>query len=484
MNYEPVMGMGIHVELLTDSKVFCACPARFVQQPNAQTCPVCLGLPGVLPVLNRKAFELALRTALALRCEIPPTTKFDRKNYYYPDLPKNYQISQQYEPIGRNGALTIPVDGGTRDIGIDNLHLEEDAGKNLHPEEKGLRGSTLVDLNRAGLPLLEIVSKPEIRSVAELESYMETMRQVLRYIEVSDCRIQEGSIRFELNISLRPAGSQKLGTKVEVKNVASVKSVLRAAQYEIERQTDLLEGGKSVVQETRLWNEERGETRTMRTKETAMDYRYFPEPDLVPIGLSPEWLEEIRKSIPELPLARRSRLVREYGLPDYDAGVLVAEKSVADFFEDCNRIVRAPKALSNWIMTYLLRDMAGKGIEEVGRTPVSPAHLAELVRLVEDGTISGKIAKTVYDEMSESGSMPAEIVRRRGLVQITDESAITAAVEEAIAANPKAAEEFRDGKEKAIGRLVGHVMKATRGKANPQMVQDLIRARLRAGPGS
>jgi aspartyl-tRNA(Asn)/glutamyl-tRNA(Gln) amidotransferase subunit B len=405
-------------------------------------------------------------------------TKFDRKNYYYPDLPKNFQISQQYEPLGRNGVLTIPVDGTGRDIGIDNIHLEEDAGKNIHPEEKGLAGSTLVDLNRAGRPLLEIVSRPDIRNLEELESYMETMRQLLRYIEVSDCKIQEGSIRFELNISIRPEGSDRLGTKVEVKNVASVKSVLRAAEFEIERQSEILESGGHVTQETRLWNDEDAETRSMRTKETAMDYRYFPEPDLVPMEITPEWLEEIQNSIPELPIARRRRLAEQYGIPDYDAGVLTAEKSVANYFEECNQVYSAPKAFSNWIMTYLLRDMAEQGIEDARKTTITPQHLAELVQLVDKGTISSKIAKTVYEEMAKSGSMPGQIVQEKGLVQITDEGAIEAAVDEAIAANPKAAEEFRAGKEKAIGRLVGHVMKVTQGKANPQMVQGLIREKL------
>jgi len=478
MSYETVIGMEIHVELLTDSKVFCSCSAHFGDEPNAQTCPVCLGLPGTLPVLNRKAFELSVKTCLALLCDLPAVTKFDRKNYYYPDLPKNYQISQQYVPLGRDGWLTIPVDGGTRDIGMDNIHLEEDAGKNVHPTERGLSGSTLVDLNRAGRPLLEIVSKPDMRNLGELESYMETMRRVLRYIEVSDCKIQEGSIRFELNISLRPEGSEVLGTKVEVKNVASVKAVLRAAEFEQERQAEILDGGGRVVQETRLWDDEAGETRPMRSKETAMDYRYFPEPDLVPIEISPQWLESLRASMPELPLARRERLVREYELPEYDAEVLVAEKSVADYFEECNRLHRAPKAFSNWIMTYILRDMADRGLEDVSGLPVTPAHLAELVRLVDEGTISGTIAKKVYNEMAESGRMPKEIVEEKGLVQITDSGEIEKAVDEAIEANPQAAEEFRSGKEKAIGRLMGHVMKATRGKANPQQVQDLIRSRL------
>jgi aspartyl-tRNA(Asn)/glutamyl-tRNA(Gln) amidotransferase subunit B len=479
MKYEPVIGMEIHVELLTESKVFCSCPAHFVHEPNAQMCPVCLGLPGVLPVLNRKAFELAIRTALALNCDIPSVTKFDRKNYYYPDLPKNFQISQQYEPLGRNGMLTIPVNGGTRDIGIDNIHLEEDAGKNVHPEEKGLVASTLVDLNRAGRPLLEIVSKPDIRNFEELESYMETMRQVLRYIEVSDCKIQEGSIRFELNISLRPEGSEKLGTKVEVKNVASVKSVLRAAAFETERQTDILEAGKQVVQETRLWSDDDSETRPMRTKETAMDYRYFPEPDLVPLEITSEWLDEIRESIPELPVARRQRLAEQYDIPDYDAGVLVADKSVADFYEECNRLYHSPKAFSNWIMTYILRDMAEKGVEDVTEIAITPSHLAELVQLVDNGTISSKIAKTVYDQMKQTGVMPGKIVEKEGLVQIKDEGALETAVDEAIKANPKAAEEFRDGKDKAIGRLVGHVMKTTQGKANPQIVQEMIKSKLR-----
>lgn len=478
MTYQPVIGMEIHVELLTRSKVFCACDASFGAEPNSHTCPVCLGLPGTLPVLNRKAFELSLRTALALHCDIAPFTQFDRKNYYYPDLPKNYQISQQYQCLGRDGMLTIRLKDGTeKNIGIDNIHLEEDAGKLVHPEGGRNVGMTLVDLNRAGLPLLEIVSKPDMRSAEEMECYMNTMRSLLRYIEVSDCKIQEGSIRFEVNCSLLNEDGT-LGTKVEIKNVGSVKAALRALQYELERQADCRDRGEPVRQETRLWDDLAGETRPMRSKEGAKDYRYFPEPDLVPVEVTEEWLEEIQRGIPELLEAKRKRFISQYQLPEYDAGVLVEEKPVAEYFESCCKLGASPKAASNWIMTEILRELKESDLE-ITDLPIRPEHLAELIELIDKSVISSRIAKEVYAEMRQSGKMPRKIVEEKGLVQVSDSSAILGFVDQAITENPGSAADFKAGKEKALTHLMGQVMRLSKGKANPQAARELIIQRLK-----
>ena len=481
MIFEPVIGMEIHVELASKAKVFCECDAGFGTEPNTHTCPVCLGLPGTLPVLNPRSLELALRVCIALGCEIPSVSTFDRKNYYYPDLPKNYQISQQYHPFGRNGVLEIPVGDAARGIGIDNVHLEEDAGKNIHPETRDLAGTTLVDLNRAGVTLLEIVSRPDMRSLEELRSYMQTMWSLLRYIEVSDCKIQEGSMRFELNVSVRPEGSEEISKQyVEVKNVGSMTSVLRAAEYEIERQSDLMETGGTIAKETRLWDDNRGETRTMRGKEFAQDYRYFPEPDLVPIEISREWIEEIRSGLPELPLAKRDRFIADHGISAYDAEVLVADRANAEFFEETIRLGAPPKTAANWVTTNIMGVLNERGIE-IGQLPITPTHLAETIALIEEGTISTKIAKTVFEEILATGKPPKRIVEEKGLVQISDEGALEAEIEKAIAENPQAAEQFAAGKEKAIGRIVGTVMKATQGKANPQLVQEIIIRKLKGG---
>jgi len=478
VNYQPVIGMEIHVELLTASKVFNASANAFGGEPNTHVDPVDLGLPGTLPVLNRRAFELALRATLALDCRISKVTTFDRKNYYYPDLPKNYQISQQYQPLGRDGNLTILLpDGSEKNVGIDNIHLEEDAGKNVHPESGRDAGMTYVDLNRAGVPLMEIVSKPDLRSAEEMEAYMNTMRSLLRYIEVSDCKIQEGSMRFEVNCSLlNDDGS--LGTKVEIKNVGSVKAALRALKYELERQADCRDARQAVVQETRLWDDERGETRSMRSKEGAKDYRYFPEPDLVPVEISEEWIEQIRREIPELREAKHKRFVEQYQIPDYDAGVLVEEKSVADYFERCCALGATPKTASNWIMTEILREIKEAEIE-IDDLPVRPDHLAELITMIDDGTISGKIAKQVYKDMRESGKMPKAIVEEKGLVQVSDDSAILAFIDQVIAENPGPVEDFKAGKEKAVGFLMGQVMRLSKGKVNPQLARDLLIKRIK-----
>ncbi len=478
MKYEPVIGLETHVELASKSKVFCRCKAEFGGEPNSYVCPVCLGLPGTLPVLNELSLEMALQVALAMDCEIPDITIFDRKNYYYPDLPKNYQISQEYQPLARHGNLTILLkDGGQKDIGIHNIHLEEDAGKNFHPASTS-KPITLVDLNRAGTSLLEIVSEPDLRTPDETEAFMQTMRSLLRYLEVSDCKMQEGSLRFELNVSLRPKGASEYGTKVEVKNVGSVKAVLRALHYEIARQVEILDDGGRVVQETRLWDDDKGETRSMRVKEGAKDYRYFPEPDLLPVKVERSYLEELRSRLPELQDIKRKRFVEQYQIPDYDAGVLVYEKTVADYFEECCRLHPSPKTFSNWIMVQILRELKDDD-SVITDFPVTPKHLAELVQLTEKGTINQNIAKKVFKEMMQNGKMPSTIVKEQGLEVVSDAGEIEKFVEEAIAENPGPAEEYKTGKDKALNFLLGQVMRKSRGKANPQQVQELINTKLR-----
>jgi len=476
MELEPVMGFEVHAELKTKSKVFCGCKNSFGDPPNSNVCPVCLGMPGVLPVLNRRAFELAMRVAIALDCEIAERAAFDRKNYYYPDLPKNYQISQQYAILGRNGRLDIVVDGQTRRIGINNVHLEEDAGKNVHPEHPGAKYS-LVDLNRAGVPLLEIVSEPDLRSRDEAEVYMKALRSLLQYCDASDCKMQEGSLRYELNISMRPPGGPLPDYRVEVKNLASMKSVLRAIDYEIRRQTAMLEEGRRIARETALWDDLAGETRTMRSKEGAQDYRYFPEPDLVEVRIDSEWKERVRRELPELQDQRCARFASVFGLPEYDARLLTQSRLLADYFEEAVRLHANPKAIGNWIMTEILR-VLGEEVEP-DDLKVRPAHLAQLVEMIDSGRISGKIAKQVFPVMLETGRSPDEIVREKGLAQISDASALEGVVDEVIGENAGVAEDYRSGKDKALGRLVGQIMRKTKGQANPQLVNDLLRKKLR-----
>lgn len=479
MEFEPVIGFETHVELSAISKVFCATRAEFGGEPNSYVCEVCLGLPGTLPTLNRASMEMSLKVALALNCEIPEVTEFDRKNYYYPDLPKNYQISQEYNPLGRHGSLPVLLpDGKEMMVRIHNIHLEEDAGKLVHDTYKG-RGVSLVDLNRAGTSLLEIVSEPDMRSAEEAEAFMETMRSLLRYLEVSDCKMQEGSLRFELNISMRPKGQKEYGTKVEIKNVGSVRSVLRALDYEMRRQTEILEDGGHVIQETRLWDDERAETRSMRVKEGAKDYRYFPEPDLPPVRIERDYLETLRAGLPELREAKRKRFVEQYGIPDYDAGVLATDKAVAHFFEECNRIHHSPKTYSNWIMVYILRELGGEEEKEIGSLKIAPSHLAQLAQILDSGKINQNIAKKVLNEVLETGAMPEQIVKDKGLEMVSDSGEIEKFVDEVLAGNQDAVEEFKKGKDNTLNFLVGQVMRKSRGKAKPDTVQDLIRKKVR-----
>ena len=475
--YETVIGLEVHVELKTESKIFCHSTTAFGGDPNTHVCPVCLGLPGVLPVVNKKVVESAVRAALALNCEVASFSKFDRKNYYYPDMPKNYQISQYDLPIAQKGFLEVEVDGETRRINITRVHMEEDTGKLVHQGTITTTPYSLVDYNRAGVPLIEIVSEPEMRSPEEARAYLEKMKAIIQYTGVSDCKMEEGSLRCDANVSLRPAGSSGLGTKAEIKNMNSFKSLQRALAYEIERQAEVLEEGGRIIQETRTWDEGKGVTLSMRSKEEAHDYRYLPDPDLVPLVIDGEWVEAVKKSLPELPDARKERYVRDYGLPGYDAGVLTNTRELADYFEDCLAGYGNPKTVSNWVMGDLSRLLNAKSMD-VADCPVRPGQLAALLRLIDGGTISGKIAKGVFDEMFETGKDPEAIVKEKGLLQISDEGAIATAVDEVIAKNPKSVADYRAGKEKAIGFLVGQVMKATRGKANPDLVNRLLKERL------
>jgi len=478
--WEAVIGLEVHVELSTASKMFCHCSTRFGAPPNSQVCPVCLGLPGVLPVPNRQAVELAVRAALALNCRVATYSKFDRKNYFYPDMPKNYQISQYDLPLASDGYLEIPVGEGSKRIRIRRLHLEEDTGKSMHAADDIVTARySLVDFNRAGIPLVEIVSEPDMSTPEEARLYLEKLKAIMQYCGVSDCRMEQGSLRCDINVSVRRPG-EKAGTRTEIKNLNSFRAVERSLAYEIARQVDLLSSGREVEQETRHWDEAAGCTRTLRTKEYAHDYRYFPDPDLPPLVLDPAWIEEVRRSLPELPDARRERYVREMGLPPYDAGVITASRALAEFFEETVRAFPQPKTVSNWVMGEVRRYLNEHGIdpEEPGDIPVRPGHLAELLAMVDRGTVNMRVARQVFAEMWTSGRPPAEIVREKGLEQVSDEALIEKAVEEAIAANPAVVADYRKGKEKALGFLVGEVMKATRGRANPQVVNRLLRERL------
>ncbi|MDN3512710.1 MAG: Asp-tRNA(Asn)/Glu-tRNA(Gln) amidotransferase subunit GatB [Candidatus Jettenia sp.] len=476
MEYEVIIGLETHAELSTITKLFCGCSTQFGVEPNTQVCPVCLGMPGILPVMNRKAFEYALKLAVTLSCDINRFTNFDRKSYYYPDLPKNYQISQNYYNLGVNGYMNIEVNGNVKKIRIHNVHLEEEAGKLIHPEEIGADYS-LVDFNRAGVPLLEIVSHPDMRNIEEVENYMQTLRKILLYTEVSDCKMQEGSLRFEASISLREKGSDKLGNRVEIKNLNSMKSVMKAIEYETVRQGKLLDKGATIARETRLWDEVAERSEHMRSKEEAQDYRYFPEPDLLPVLIDEKWLHAIKDAIPELPLDRKQRFIEVFKLSDYDAGILIEEKVLADFFEACVKILDRPKAFSNWIINDLLREVKDKKLD-INNLPIKPKQLAELVDVIEKGIISSTIAKEVFSEMVQTGKAPQSIIEEKKLAQISDGSLIEAVITKIIASNPEAIEDYKNGKKNALTFLVGQVMKETKGKANPKMVNELLKKKV------
>ena len=478
MKYETVIGLEVHAQIKTKTKIFCSCSTEFGRPPNENTCPICLGMPGVLPVLNEKALRLAMQACLATHCVIQPMNRFARKNYFYPDLPKGYQISQYELPLGTHGHIAIQSAGKRKVIGLTRIHMEEDAGKLIHGENLGNPNKSYVDFNRTGVPLMEIVSEPDLRSPDEAREYLSELKAILEYTEVSDCNMEEGSFRCDANISLRPVGQKELGTRTELKNMNSFKFIHKALQYEIERQTKILEQGDKVAQESRLFDPGKGITYPMRSKEEAHDYRYFPEPDLVPVVIDDHWIEETRKRIPELREQKRERFVRQYKIPEYDAAALTASRSLANYFEECVSHHNEPKLASNWIMGELLRELKNDK-REINDCPVTPRAFADLLKLIDQGTLSGKIAKTVFEEMYKTGKPGETIVKEKGLAQISDESAIIKHVEEVIEANPKQCEQYRSGKDKVIGFFVGQVMKATKGQANPAMVNKLLKEKLK-----
>ncbi len=485
MRYETVIGLEVHAQLLTRSKMFCACPSDYQDAaPNSAVCPVCMGMPGVLPVINSRAVELVVRTGLALGCEIASFTKFDRKNYPYPDLMKGYQISQYDLPIASNGALLVDVDGRETEIGIERVHLEEDVAKLFHRTESDGEPYSLLDINRSGVPLMEIVSSPDMRTPEEARAYLMQLRSILRYIEAGTANMEQGSFRCDANISIRPQGSLELGVKVEVKNMNSFRSVFQALEYEQDRQARIVSEGGRILQETRGWDEERGVTVSMRSKEYASDYRYFPEPDLPPLELDTAWVESVRANMPELPEARRDRFERDFGLPAYDADLLTASRETADYFEGVVRIgsgepSKLAKTVSNWMLGEMARFLNETGAS-VDDLKFKQRDLVDLIGLVDDGTLSTSMARTVFEKMFNSGRPPRQIAESEGLAQVSDADSLQAIVEEVLAANPGPVSDYLNGKDQAIRFLMGQVMKATRGKANPQVVNETMRYELEA----
>jgi aspartyl-tRNA(Asn)/glutamyl-tRNA(Gln) amidotransferase subunit B len=487
MEFEAVIGLEVHAQLLTASKIFCACSTEFGAPPNSNTCPVCLGLPGALPVLNREAVAMAVKAGLALGCAINQQSIFARKNYFYPDLPKGYQISQYDLPLAQDGKIEIltgvrqeagnVIEYESKVFGITRVHLEEDAGKSIHQQG----GDSYVDLNRTGVPLIEIVSEPDFRSSQEAYDYVNYLRRTLLYLEICDGNMEEGSLRCDANVSIRPAGSSELGTKTEIKNLNSFRFLQKALEYEIERQKEVIGGGGKVVQETRLWDEEGLKTLVMRSKEEAHDYRYFPEPDLLPVVVSKEWIEELKAQLPELPEQRRQRFVTEYGLTQEEALLVTQTRQFADYFETAVKPYDQPKAIFNWIMGDLMGHLK-KDNREIQECLVKPEHLASLVRLIDEGKISGKMAKQVFEKLYESGEDPQSIIAQEDLQQISNEDELTSIVDRVLESNPEKVEAYRSGKEGLLGFFMGQVMKETRGQANPQMVSQMLEGKLRSGP--
>jgi aspartyl-tRNA(Asn)/glutamyl-tRNA(Gln) amidotransferase subunit B len=474
MDYEPVIGLEIHAQLKTKTKIFCACSTAFGAAPNTHTCPVCLGMPGVLPVLNKKVVEYTLRMALATGCRIEAVSRFARKNYFYPDLPKGYQISQYELPIARNGHVAVEVNGTTHQIGITRIHMEEDAGKLSHDPGRAV---SRVDFNRTGVPLIEIVSEPDIRSPEAAGAFLRQLRAIVRYLGICDGNLEEGSFRCDANVSIRPPGTAAFGTRTEIKNLNSFKHVEKALQYEISRQQEILMDGGGVTQETRLWDPEKNRTRPMRSKEEAHDYRYFPDPDLLPLVINPDWIEKVRRDLPELPAEKKKRFVAAYALPSYDADILTSDRDLAAYFEDCLQEFHRPKLVSNWIMGSLLGLLNAEG-KSIDQTPVSASDLARLLKLVDDETISGKIAKSVFEEMARTGKPARQIVEEKGLVQISDSGAIEDIASTVLDANPSEVRAYRGGKTKLLGFFVGQVMKETGGQANPKVVNEILKRKL------
>jgi aspartyl-tRNA(Asn)/glutamyl-tRNA(Gln) amidotransferase subunit B len=471
--YEAVIGLEIHAQLLTDSKLFCSCSTGFGSDDNGNTCPVCMGLPGALPVINKRAVEFGIRTGLALNCKVNEKSVFSRKNYFYPDLPKGYQISQYDQPICIDGRVEYILNGEKKSIYIQRAHMEEDAGKSIHAGNE-----TLVNLNRSSVPLMEIVSGPDMRSAQEAAEYARMVRSILQYIGVCDGNLEEGSMRCDCNVSVRIRGTEKFGTRTELKNINSFRFIEKAIEFEIDRQIDLIEAGEKIVQETRLYDPDKNRTFSMRSKEEAQDYRYFPEPDLLPLRISPVWIEEVARTMPELPLQRTERFAKEYQIPQYDAAILTLSRPMADYYEKVAILSANPKAASNWIMVELLRELNTAKID-IGNTPISPADLAKLIQMIDSGKISGKIAKTVFEEMFNSRKNPEAIVKEKGLVQVSDSSSIEKWIDEVIASNPNQVEQFRSGKDKLFGFFVGQVMKVSKGQANPDLVNQLLVKKLK-----
>ena len=469
MAYETVIGLEIHAELATKSKIYCSCSTEFGGDVNTHTCPICTGMPGVLPVLNKKVVDFAIKAGLAMNCDITPYGKQDRKNYFYPDLPKAYQTSQYDLPVCVNGHLDVEVDGKTRRIGITRIHIEEDAGKLIHDR---YADSSLVDYNRCGVPLIEIVTEPDMRSPEEARVFLETVKSILEYIEVSDCKMQEGSLRCDVNLSVRPEGQKEYGTRTEMKNINSFRSAVRAMEFERARQIDLIDYGEEVVQDTRRWDDAAGKSYEMRSKEEAHDYRYFPEPDLVPIVIDKEWVERIRESLPELPEARKARYIADYNLPSYDAWFITSSRKLADYFEETIKEGAAPKAVSNWIMGDISKMMRENDLEEI---PFKPTYLAKMIALIDKGTISNTAGKKVLSALFEEEKDPEIIAKEKNLVQVNDESALIPIVQKIIDDNPQSVADFKAGKEKAMGFIVGQAMRATKGAANPQVMNKLVR---------
>jgi aspartyl-tRNA(Asn)/glutamyl-tRNA(Gln) amidotransferase subunit B len=475
--YEVVIGLEVHVQLGTKTKIFCGCPISFGAEPNTNVCPVCLGLPGALPVLSRQAVEFAMDAAIALHCRVNAFSRFARKNYFYPDLPKGYQISQYDQPLAERGYLDIHVNGASKRVGVTRVHMEDDAGKSIHDGFKDSDRYTYVDLNRSGTPLIEIVSEPDIRSADEAYAYLTEMKQVLQYVGVSECDMEKGQLRCDANVSVRLWGAEKFGTKAEVKNVNSFRFVKQALEYERRRQVEVIESGGKVAQETRLFNPDTGQTVSMRSKEHAHDYRYFPEPDLVPLRISEHWLHEVKSRLPELPADRRARFVSEYGLREYDAQVLTLTREIGDYFEAAAKTSGDGRATANWVVGDLMGLLKAAGIE-VQESPVSAVHLGELVALINKGELTGKLAKEILPKMFETGDAASAIMEREGLKQISDSGALEKIIDEVLAANPKQVEQFKGGKTAVLGFLVGQVMKASRGQANPGAVTELLKSRL------
>lgn len=469
-DYEVIIGLEVHAELSTKTKIFCSCPTKFGAEPNTQTCPICMAMPGTLPVLNEKVVEYAIKAGLATNCEISRDSKNDRKNYFYPDLPKAYQISQFDKPLCENGFIEIDTEDGKKKIGLTRIHIEEDAGKLNHDE---FGGGTLVDLNRAGVPLIEIVSEPDIRSAEETEKYLRKLKSILEYIEVSDCKMQEGSLRADVNVSVRKKGDTKLGTRTEMKNMNSFRSITRAIEYEVDRQIDVIEDGGKIGQETLRWDEVSGKTFSMRDKEDAQDYRYFPDPDLVAIKLSEEYIQNIKETLPELPESRKQRYLEEYKLSQKDANLITSSKYLSDLFEEAIRVCNNPKAVNNWIISDISRILNETEMEPI-EIPFDSNQLGKLVILIDKGTISSSIGKKVLVELFENPRDPEDIIKEKGWIQISDEGAIQEVVQKILEANPQSIADYKAGKDRALGFLVGQAMKETKGKANPQMLNKMF----------